>query len=519
MQRKDQARSFGARIKGVFTIGVLASLAATCIAGVAFAGTSGFARTSYDNDWLPFLATDAPQELKEEGLGIYLKGTADHRWSASKGTGGPLEGSEILELDGVRPIPFGEEISFESLLAEHMKQPEDLGLPSSEEWTCSNWVDGFEGTATLVRADGSPLEGYELQAERYAVNMASTWVEYYPDLRHGCFTVSGPSDVVMLDFDCGSRLVLDTSPATYKQYGIRHWSWPYDPIRGSADIVIEGPEGYEETVTVSPDETFELTGLMAGEYKARIERFYPEDDPARAASSKKIDSDHYLTITSPLEIQSGSAFDWQSNLHGADDGALLVSLFRALPSDASDKTVSVTVSKAWVGDEGALSERPASVKVQLYDGEVAQGGPVELTEAGGWMHAWPDLPADGDWRVVELDADERYEVSVSEPVSTDGSIAFTVTNTLKGDDAGGDPPDPQPEGPAGDDPAGDGPAGDDSAAHPLADPPPASEAAESLMLAKTGDIASAAALLLTLAAASAAAGASLLRRSRRRAEL
>lgn len=88
------------------------------------------------------------------------------------------------------------------------------------------------------------------------------------------------------------------------------------------------------------------------------------------------------------------------------------------------KTESVTVNKVWKNDKS--SDRPSSVKVQLYRNGKAYGSSVTLNSAGGWKYTWNNLDASYDWTVNETSVPSGYTKNVKNSGNT-----WTITNTKK----------------------------------------------------------------------------------------
>lgn len=86
---------------------------------------------------------------------------------------------------------------------------------------------------------------------------------------------------------------------------------------------------------------------------------------------------------------------------------------------------SIKVVKHWMADTEA--DRPASIRVQLVQGDNFYGDPVELSDANGWTYTWDKLDASQVyyWDVIELDPVDNYMIFTDED---DGN--FTITNSL-----------------------------------------------------------------------------------------
>ena len=87
------------------------------------------------------------------------------------------------------------------------------------------------------------------------------------------------------------------------------------------------------------------------------------------------------------------------------------------PSEPLD----ITVRKVWSNDN--LKERPDSVTVTLYNGDVAYDS-VRLGEWNNWSYSWKDPSAYGNWQVIESNIPKGYVPSYS----VSGNVV-TITNT------------------------------------------------------------------------------------------
>ncbi len=97
-----------------------------------------------------------------------------------------------------------------------------------------------------------------------------------------------------------------------------------------------------------------------------------------------------------------------------------------VPFIPTAKTKSITVNKAWAGDEDAGIQRPASVQVQLMVNGAASGGPVTLSAANDWRHTWSGLAESAVLSVKEIDVPAGYVAVTSQNGST-----IVITNTYK----------------------------------------------------------------------------------------
>ena len=81
----------------------------------------------------------------------------------------------------------------------------------------------------------------------------------------------------------------------------------------------------------------------------------------------------------------------------------------------------ITARKVWSSDD--MKDRPDSVTVTLYNGDVAYDS-VRLGAWNNWTHTWKDLSAHGNWQVIESNIPKGYVPSYS----VSGNVV-TITNT------------------------------------------------------------------------------------------
>ena len=84
----------------------------------------------------------------------------------------------------------------------------------------------------------------------------------------------------------------------------------------------------------------------------------------------------------------------------------------------------ITVHKVWSSD--SAKNRPSSVTVTLYDGDVAYAT-VRLGAWNNWTYSWKDMSAYGNWQVVETNIPKGYVPSYS---VDDGVVTITNTRSL-----------------------------------------------------------------------------------------
>lgn len=96
------------------------------------------------------------------------------------------------------------------------------------------------------------------------------------------------------------------------------------------------------------------------------------------------------------------------------------------PPDLPDPTypLNISVRKVWSGDDG--KDRPDSVTVTLYNGDVAYET-VRLGTWNNWTYTWKDLSAHGNWQVVETNIPKGYVPSYR---VNNGVVTITNTRSL-----------------------------------------------------------------------------------------
>ena len=93
------------------------------------------------------------------------------------------------------------------------------------------------------------------------------------------------------------------------------------------------------------------------------------------------------------------------------------------PEPPVSEPVTLTVIKAWAGDEDTVEDRPDRVAVTLYNGTEAIET-VWLGEWNNWTYTWNELDGNGEWSVLETQIPAAYTPSYS--VAGD---VVTITNT------------------------------------------------------------------------------------------
>ena len=92
-------------------------------------------------------------------------------------------------------------------------------------------------------------------------------------------------------------------------------------------------------------------------------------------------------------------------------------------NDYHPDVTKVRVTKQWAGD--TTTDRPGSVKVQLYKDGAAHGGFEVLNNGNGWTHLWTGLEKGPTWTVDELEVPAGYTKSIF----GDAVNGYTIMNT------------------------------------------------------------------------------------------
>ena len=91
------------------------------------------------------------------------------------------------------------------------------------------------------------------------------------------------------------------------------------------------------------------------------------------------------------------------------------------PTPPPREPLDITVRKVWSNDN--LKERPDSVTVTLYNGDVAYDS-VRLGAWNNWSYSWKDLNAYGNWQVIETNIPRGYT-----PYYSVNNGVVTITNS------------------------------------------------------------------------------------------
>lgn len=94
------------------------------------------------------------------------------------------------------------------------------------------------------------------------------------------------------------------------------------------------------------------------------------------------------------------------------------------PTPPPREPLDITVRKVWSNDN--LKERPDSVTVTLYNGDVAYDS-VRLGAWNNWSHSWKNLNAYGNWQVIETNIPRGYTPYYS---VNNGVVTITNSRTL-----------------------------------------------------------------------------------------
>ncbi len=132
---------------------------------------------------------------------------------------------------------------------------------------------------------------------------------------------------------------------------------------------------------------------------------------------------NYDTAVYRVTVQVSLSGNYQATVSYEKDGQPYTGVPAFANTTKTGTGVSVSVNKQW--DDGNITARPESVRVQLYRNGTAYGDAVVLNTVNGWQHTWTDLDETATWTVDETSVPTGYTKSVSA-----SGNAWTITNKL-----------------------------------------------------------------------------------------
>lgn len=145
------------------------------------------------------------------------------------------------------------------------------------------------------------------------------------------------------------------------------------------------------------------------------------------------------TVAADVFIESaeevGSVTDYNSSVTISGDKTTAI----ATNTYSSSTTKSLTVTKAWAGDEGHTDLRKP-IQIQLYQNSKKCGDPVELNADNDWTYTFTDLPATDlqgtstvtyNYTVSEITQVPAYDSQIT---YNDNQTVATITNTLNAEE-------------------------------------------------------------------------------------
>lgn len=145
------------------------------------------------------------------------------------------------------------------------------------------------------------------------------------------------------------------------------------------------------------------------------------------------------TVAADVFIKSaeevGNIADYTSSVTISADKTTAI----ATNTYSSSTTKSLTVTKAWAGDEGHTDLRE-SIQIQLYQNSKKHGDPVELKAANYWTYTFTNLPATAtegtstvtcNYTVSEITQVPAYDSQIT---YNDDQTVATITNTLNAEE-------------------------------------------------------------------------------------
>ena len=145
------------------------------------------------------------------------------------------------------------------------------------------------------------------------------------------------------------------------------------------------------------------------------------------------------TVAANVFIESaeevGSVTDYNSSVTISGDKTTAI----ATNTYSSSTTKSLTVTKAWAGDEGHTDLRKP-IQIQLYKNSKKCGDPVELNADNDWTYTFTNLPATDlqgtstvtyNYTVSEITQVPAYDSQIT---YNDNQTVATITNTLNAEE-------------------------------------------------------------------------------------
>ena len=214
------------------------------------------------------------------------------------------------------------------------------------------------------------------------------------------------------------------------------------------------PEGYESAVTGDAVNGYTITNThipatvdvkVTKQWNddSNIEGFRPESVQVQLKNGENVigeatlneDNKWTYTWTGLAKYSNGAEIaysvdepavpeGYDKSIFGSIENGFIIS-----NSNTTDKT-SVTVTKKWEDDKNRDGLRPASIQVQLYANETAQGYLVALNDENSWTYTFENLNAYADKKLIVYTVEE-IGVPAGYESETTGSAdeGYIITNT------------------------------------------------------------------------------------------
>ena len=112
------------------------------------------------------------------------------------------------------------------------------------------------------------------------------------------------------------------------------------------------------------------------------------------------------------------------------EGTAAQGTITTLTNSQTPGQVSVSVEKTWVDSDNADNIRPASIQVQLYANDVAQGSPVTLDSSNLWKHTWTGLDEKANGQPITYTVDEvNVPNFYTKTITGTASTKFIIINS------------------------------------------------------------------------------------------
>ena len=314
-----------------------------------------------------------------------------------------------------------------------MKQGEEI------EYTVEEIMAADSGYTTVITGDADT--GYNIinthDPEEIEIEGAKTWLD--ADNQDGIRPV-----MITINLFADGELVESKNVTAADE-----WKWTFTKLPkyrdGGVEIVytvteneVEGYEtevkGYDVVNTHTP-EVVDVEGVKTWNDKENAEGVRPEEiiinllaDGQLIDSKTVTEADGWAwSFTNLDKFKNGVEIVYTITEEEVLDYSTTVEGYN-VTNDYTPEETKITVIKLWDDAEDQDGLRPDSIMVQLYEGLLARGEAVELSEENDWTYSWEHLPAKKfgitvEYTVKEVDSVPGYTTTIVDGTTT------TITNT------------------------------------------------------------------------------------------